>query len=230
MRRLCFFCACPSLTRRAHPARFVSTEHLLQGVALDSRFGSALFRDLGVSAEKLAAAVAAVRGKGRVTDAGAESKYELLSKYARDLTAEARAGKLDPVIGRDDESAMPMPHPAVPACTDARRSLTPRLQFGAPSRSCLGAPRTTRCSSASRAWARRPSARGWRSASWRAMCRLRCRTAASWRWTWAACLRAPSLFFQASLLFWPAALAPAFALAPACLRAPSLFFQACLPF
>jgi ATP-dependent Clp protease ATP-binding subunit ClpB len=81
----------------------VSSEHLLEGVAADARFGVALFRDLGVSEAKLAAAVAAVRGKSRVTDAGAEGRYEMLSKYARDLTAEARAGKLDPVIGRDDE-------------------------------------------------------------------------------------------------------------------------------
>jgi len=72
-------------------------------VAADARFGSALFRDLGVGEKALAAAVAAVRGGARVTDAGAEGRYELLSKYARDLTAEARAGKLDPVIGRDEE-------------------------------------------------------------------------------------------------------------------------------
>ena len=88
---------------RSRPPRFVSSEHLLAGIGRDSRFGTALLRDLGLTAPSLDEAVAAVRGKRRVTDADAEGKYEVLSKYARDLTAEARAGKLDPVIGRDDE-------------------------------------------------------------------------------------------------------------------------------
>ena len=72
-------------------------------MARDTRFGTALMRDLGVGPSTLDDAIAAVRGSKRVTDQDAEGKYEVLSKYARDLTAEARAGKLDPVIGRDDE-------------------------------------------------------------------------------------------------------------------------------
>ena len=85
------------------PSSFVSSEHLLAGLARDSRFGASLLRDLRLSEGELEEAVSAVRGKRRVTDAGAEGKYETLGKYARDLTAEARADKLDPVIGRDDE-------------------------------------------------------------------------------------------------------------------------------
>ena len=81
----------------------MSSEHLLAGIARDTRFGTALMRDLGVTPAKLEAATASVRGKGKVTDPGAEGRYEVLRKYARDLTEEARAGKLDPVIGRDDE-------------------------------------------------------------------------------------------------------------------------------
>ncbi len=93
----------PSFIHSSPACRFVSSEHLLAGIGRDARFGSALLRDLGVSASGLDDAIAAVRGNRRVTDADAEGKYEVLSKYARDLTAEARAGKLDPVIGRDDE-------------------------------------------------------------------------------------------------------------------------------
>ena len=85
------------------PPSFVSSEHLLAGIARDARFGTALMRDLGVSLAALDEAIAGVRGSRKVTDQDAEGKYEVLSKYARDLTAEARAGKLDPVIGRDDE-------------------------------------------------------------------------------------------------------------------------------
>ena len=81
----------------------MSSEHLLAGIARDARFGTALMRDLGVSLAALDEAIAGVRGSRKVTDQDAEGKYEVLSKYARDLTAEARAGKLDPVIGRDDE-------------------------------------------------------------------------------------------------------------------------------
>jgi len=82
---------------------FVATEHLLLALAQDRRFGEALLRELRVSAEDLERAVNAVRGGNRVVDQGAEDKYEALMRFARDLTAEARAGKLDPVIGRDDE-------------------------------------------------------------------------------------------------------------------------------
>ncbi|MDB9924996.1 AAA family ATPase [bacterium] len=69
----------------------------------DDRFGAALCSDIGVDVNRLQAAVMKLRGGNSVTDQGAESKYESLDRYARDLTAEARKGKLDPVVGRDDE-------------------------------------------------------------------------------------------------------------------------------
>jgi len=83
---------------------YVSTEHLLLGVAADQ--ASAAGRQLaqaGVTREKIYAALQAVRGGQRVTDASPESKYQALERYGRDLTQAAREGKLDPVIGRDDE-------------------------------------------------------------------------------------------------------------------------------
>jgi len=83
---------------------YVSTEHLLLGVAADR--GSAAGRLLtqsGVEREKIYAALQAIRGGQRVTDATPESKYQALERYGRDLTKMARDGKLDPVIGRDEE-------------------------------------------------------------------------------------------------------------------------------
>ncbi len=84
---------------------FVSTEHLLLGIAdpqTKSR-GSDLLRSKGVTKDRLYTALTAVRGSHRVTDANPEAKYQALQKYARDLTEVARRGKLDPVIGRDEE-------------------------------------------------------------------------------------------------------------------------------
>src|SRR6478736_5050848 len=82
---------------------YVSTEHLLLALAAHpSRAGDAL-RAAGVSKTNLDQAIAEVRGPHRVTDQSAEDKYQALEKFGRDLTAEAEQGKLDPVIGRDDE-------------------------------------------------------------------------------------------------------------------------------
>src|SRR5262245_10490816 len=84
---------------------YVSTEHLLVALATPSiRSGAqqALARH-GVTPERLYQALTAVRGGQRVTDPNPEDKYQALSKYARDLTQLARQGKLDPVIGRDEE-------------------------------------------------------------------------------------------------------------------------------
>jgi ATP-dependent Clp protease ATP-binding subunit ClpB len=82
---------------------YVSTEHLLLALAAHpSRAGDAL-RAAGATKEALAQAIAEVRGPHRVTDQSAEDKYQALEKFGRDLTAEAEQGKLDPVIGRDDE-------------------------------------------------------------------------------------------------------------------------------
>ncbi|HRD77849.1 MAG TPA: ATP-dependent chaperone ClpB [Hyphomicrobiaceae bacterium] len=82
--------------------RFVSVERLLLALAVDAEAG-ALLKFAGVTPEKLAAAIADLR-KGRTADsAGAEQGYDALKRYARDLTQAARDGKLDPVIGRDEE-------------------------------------------------------------------------------------------------------------------------------
>jgi ATP-dependent Clp protease ATP-binding subunit ClpB len=76
---------------------YVSTEHLLLALAADPKV------DAGASRDQLAEAVAEVRGPHRVTDQSPEDKYQALEKFGRDLTDAARGGKLDPVIGRDDE-------------------------------------------------------------------------------------------------------------------------------
>ncbi len=82
---------------------YVSTEHLLLAI-LDSktRAGDVL-RSNGVSRDSVLKALMTVRGKQRVTDQNPEDKYQVLERYCRDLTALARRGKLDPVIGRDEE-------------------------------------------------------------------------------------------------------------------------------
>ena len=82
---------------------FVSVEHLLLALARDARFGRGFLRGFGVDHAKLAAAAREVRGAQRADSQNPEGKYESLSRYARDLTEEARQGKLDPVVGRDDE-------------------------------------------------------------------------------------------------------------------------------
>ena len=82
---------------------YVSTEHLLLGVSDIGGEGQQLLERNGASKEQLLTALTSVRGGQRVTSPNPESTYQALEKYGRDLTAEARAGKLDPVIGRDDE-------------------------------------------------------------------------------------------------------------------------------
>jgi len=83
---------------------FVGIEHILIAIAGD-RQGQAvqILHDFGVDQEKLYLALQEIRGGHRVTDPRAESKYGALEKYSRDLTMLAREGKLDPVIGREDE-------------------------------------------------------------------------------------------------------------------------------
>jgi len=82
---------------------YVSTEHLLLGVAEVGGDGAALLERSGAGPEAVLAALQGVRGGQRVTSPTPESTYQALTKYGRDLTTEARAGKLDPVIGRDEE-------------------------------------------------------------------------------------------------------------------------------
>ncbi|RLN19518.1 chaperone protein ClpB2, chloroplastic [Panicum miliaceum] len=82
---------------------YVSVEHLVLGFAEDKRFGKQLFKDFQITVKTLKLAIESIRGKQNVIDQDPEGKYEALEKYGKDLTAMARQGKLDPVIGRDDE-------------------------------------------------------------------------------------------------------------------------------
>ena len=82
---------------------YISVEHLLLGYPKDERFGRQLLKQANISARQLRTAVDQVRGHQKVTDQNPEGKYEALEKYGRDLTEYAREGRLDPVIGRDDE-------------------------------------------------------------------------------------------------------------------------------
>ncbi|GAB3206666.1 ATP-dependent chaperone ClpB [Marinactinospora thermotolerans] len=82
---------------------YVSTEHLLVGLAADGGEASQVLRGAGASPEALLEAFERVRGHGRVTSENPEETYQALEKYGVDLTARARSGGLDPVIGRDSE-------------------------------------------------------------------------------------------------------------------------------
>ena len=82
---------------------YISIEHLILAYAKDDRFGRALFQEFGLNENKLKEIIKEIRGSQKVTDQNPEGKYEALEKYGRDLTQLAREGKLDPVIGRDDE-------------------------------------------------------------------------------------------------------------------------------
>ncbi len=82
---------------------FISIEHLLLAFTDDERIGRRLLKGLNLDAAKLEATIKSVRGSQKVVDQNPESRYEALQKFGRDLTEQAKAGKLDPVIGRDDE-------------------------------------------------------------------------------------------------------------------------------
>jgi ATP-dependent Clp protease ATP-binding subunit ClpB len=82
---------------------YVSTEHLLLAAIQDSGEAGKILKDLGASRDKVLSALVGIRGTQRITDPNPEEKYQALEKYGRDLTDLARKGKLDPVIGRDDE-------------------------------------------------------------------------------------------------------------------------------
>ncbi|MCC6538552.1 MAG: type VI secretion system ATPase TssH, partial [Bryobacterales bacterium] len=82
---------------------FVSVEHALLPMTEDSGFTGRLFKDAGLTRDKLMKALQQVRGNQRVTSQNPETTYQSLEKYGRDLTELAGQGKLDPVIGRDDE-------------------------------------------------------------------------------------------------------------------------------
>ncbi|HZD60142.1 MAG TPA: ATP-dependent chaperone ClpB [Anaerolineae bacterium] len=82
---------------------YVSTEHLLIALVSDKGAAAKIMQSFGVTKEAVLRVLVDVRGSQRVTDQNPEEKYQALEKYGRDLTRLARIGKLDPVIGRDDE-------------------------------------------------------------------------------------------------------------------------------
>jgi ATP-dependent Clp protease ATP-binding subunit ClpB len=83
---------------------YISTEHLLLGIlSVERSPAESLLRRYGVTRDRVLGALTDIRGNQRVTDASPEDKYQALEKYGRDLTGFAREGKLDPVIGRDEE-------------------------------------------------------------------------------------------------------------------------------
>jgi ATP-dependent Clp protease ATP-binding subunit ClpB len=82
---------------------YISTEHLLLAALESGGPAGPLLKDQGISRDRLLKTLAELRGSQRVTDQNPEEKYQALERYGRDLTALARRGKLDPVIGRDEE-------------------------------------------------------------------------------------------------------------------------------
>lgn len=82
---------------------FVSVEHILLGILSVSDKTSTALKDFGVNEKDLKKAIISLRGDNKVTDQNAEATYNALNKYARNLNEYAESGKLDPVIGRDDE-------------------------------------------------------------------------------------------------------------------------------
>jgi ATP-dependent Clp protease ATP-binding subunit ClpB len=82
---------------------FVSVEHILLGILASSDKASTLLKDSGVNEKDLKKAIKELRGDNKVSDQNAEATYNALNKYARNLNEYAESGKLDPVIGRDDE-------------------------------------------------------------------------------------------------------------------------------
>ncbi|MEB3214836.1 MAG: ATP-dependent chaperone ClpB [Nostocales cyanobacterium 94392] len=89
--------------RKEFSDEYISIEHLFLAYARDDRFGKSIFRENGIDERKLKDTIKQIRGSQKVTDQNPEGKYQSLEKYGRDLTQAASEGKLDPVIGRDDE-------------------------------------------------------------------------------------------------------------------------------
>ncbi len=82
---------------------YVSTEHILIGIVGRDDAAARILKDLGVTKDKIFKILVEIRGAQRVTDQSPEDKYQALTRYSRNLTELARKGKLDPVIGRDEE-------------------------------------------------------------------------------------------------------------------------------
>ena len=83
--------------------KYISVEHLLIGFAEDNRIGRRTLKNFNLDPQDLEKAIKDIRGTQKVTQQNQEEQYQALEKYGRDLTEAARAGKLDPVIGRDEE-------------------------------------------------------------------------------------------------------------------------------
>lgn len=148
--------------------QFISSE-LFVLAALDEKgtLGE-LLRAQGLTKEKLEAAIDKVRGGKKVEDANAEENRRALEKYTIDLTERAEIGKLDPVIGRDDE---------------IRRTIQVLQRRTKNNPVLIGAP----------ASARPPSSKGWPSASSTARCRRGSRTSGCSPWTWGPWWPVPSI-------------------------------------
>jgi ATP-dependent Clp protease ATP-binding subunit ClpB len=82
---------------------YISTEHLMLAIVQEGGTAAGLLKKAGATSDRLLTVLAEVRGTQRVTDANPEEKYQALTRYGRDLTDLARKGRLDPVIGRDEE-------------------------------------------------------------------------------------------------------------------------------
>ena len=90
-------------TARADGDEYVGLEALLLGLLLAKSTAATMLKDAGVTEQALRAAIKELRGGAKVSSASSEETYQALSKYARNLVEEAREGRLDPVIGRDEE-------------------------------------------------------------------------------------------------------------------------------
>lgn len=140
---------------------FISTEMLLLALTEDRSEAGRLAKNAGLTRAAIEAAVETVRGGDKADNPDAESQREALKKYTVDLTERARQGKLDPVIGRDDEIRRTMQ-------ILQRRSKNNPVLIGEP------------------AWARRPWSRVWRSASSTTRCPTAFAASAFSRSTWRA--------------------------------------------
>ena len=83
--------------------KFISVEHILMAFADDNRIGKKTLRNFNLDPQDLEKVIKSIRGAQKVTKQNQEEQYQALEKYGRDLTEQAKAGKLDPVIGRDEE-------------------------------------------------------------------------------------------------------------------------------
>ena len=83
--------------------KYISVGHILLAFSEDGRVGKRIFKSFHLESQDLEKIIKSIRGTKKVTEQNQEEQYQALEKYGRDLTEEAKAGKLDPVIGRDEE-------------------------------------------------------------------------------------------------------------------------------